>query len=112
MKKENMTPQEAIRKFCIQCIQTDSIKDVRTCGGDEMYGQGDKNNVCWFYPYRMGKGRPSVKVIRKNCLECLGNSSRLVEHCVTASCPIYDYRLGKNPNMKYKKPPLRKSKFI
>ncbi len=63
-----------------------------------MYGQGDENGQCWFYPYRMGKGRPSVKLIRKMCLECMGGSYKLVSQCGERDCPLYYFRFGTNPN--------------
>lgn len=91
-----MTPLKAIRRFCIECVS--SAADVKECGGDEMLGQGDPNGQCWFYPYRMGRGRPSVKIIRKHCLECMGGSYKLVAQCATFGCPVYAFRFGSNPN--------------
>jgi hypothetical protein len=91
-----MTPLKTIRKFCIQCV--DSASEVRKCGGDKMLGQGDLNLRCWFYDYRMGRGRPSVKIIRKHCLECMGGSYKLVAQCSKFDCPLYVFRFGKNPN--------------
>lgn len=38
-----------------------------------------------------------VKAIRKKCLECMGNSRREVLDCPSTECPIYPFRLGKNP---------------
>jgi len=91
-----MTPLQAIRKFCIQCAG--SASEVKNCGGHKMYGQGDENGQCWFYPYRMGKGRPSVKTIRKHCLECMSGSRKLVAQCNNFDCPLYVFRFGSNPN--------------
>jgi hypothetical protein len=90
-----MTPLEAIRKMCVDCVG--SPYDVKDCGGDQcLKGQGDENAQCYFHPYRMGKGRPSVKTIRKFCLECQGESIQLVAECGT-DCPLHQYRFGKNP---------------
>lgn len=51
-----MTPGQAIRKQCVECVGNEP-KEVKNCGGHAMYGdQGDENNVCWFYPYRLGQG--------------------------------------------------------
>lgn len=91
-----MTPLQAIRKFCTQCVG--STAEVKACGGDKMFGQGDSNCQCYFYPYRMGRGRPSVKTIRKHCLECMGGSRKLVAQCINFNCPLYVFRFGKNPN--------------
>jgi hypothetical protein len=80
----------------IECVG--SAADVRDCRGDRMLGnQGDKNGVCYFFPYRLGRGRPSVKVIRKFCLECQGGSRAFVADCENPACAVYDYRFGKNP---------------
>ena len=40
-----------------------------------------------------------IKAIRLHCLECLGNSSQEVERCSRSKCPLWRYRLGKNPNI-------------
>ncbi|MCF8025670.1 MAG: hypothetical protein K9K82_09295 [Desulfobacteraceae bacterium] len=92
-----MTPGKAIRKQCVECVGG-NMPEVKNCGGDKMIGQGDKNGQCFFYPYRMGRGRPSVKTIRKFCLECMGGSHKLVADCATGSCPLHPFRFGTNPN--------------
>jgi len=91
-----MTPGQKIRKVCIRCVA--STHGVRNCGGNKMLGQGDKDNVCWFYPYRMGRGRPSVKIVRRSCLECMGGSRKLVKNCGESDCPVHPFRMGRNPN--------------
>ena len=104
-----MTPGRAIRRHCVECV--DSHFEVAKCGGDKMLGsQGDENGVCYFFPYRLGKGRPSVKTIRKFCLECQGGDKHRkvqaqevrhgVENCAASNCPLYPFRLGKNPHFK------------
>jgi hypothetical protein len=100
-----MTPGEAVRKFCVECVG--SAHEVHTCGGDNkcLNGGADKHGVCWFYPYRMGKGRPSVKLIRKICLWCKGGDHRMIRECPGDSlnegvhCELWPYRLGINPAM-------------
>jgi hypothetical protein len=90
-----MTPLRAIRKICVACVG--SPYDVAGCGGDKcLGGQGDENGKCYFYRYRMGRGRPSVKLIRKFCFECMGGSKRLVRECESV-CPLHEYRFGRNP---------------
>ena len=94
--KQDQTPGKAIRRVCVACVG--SAHEVRDCGGNECFnGQGDENGICYFYQHRMGTGRPSVKLIRKFCLECLGGSYQLVEECENLSCPVHQYRFGKNP---------------
>jgi len=61
-------------------------------------GQGNKEGACYFFLYRMGRGRPSVKLIRRFCLECMGGSQLLVRNCSTGECPVWPFRMGKNPN--------------
>ena len=90
-----MTPLKAIRAFCKTCVEPKEIKDC----GDELILNGTlKGKPCPFYPYRLGKGKPSVKVIRKHCLYCMNNSATFVRECQTKSCPLWPFRMGKNPN--------------
>src|SRR5210317_505254 len=91
------TPLKAIRSFCVECAG--STHEVRHCGGEKCLGdQGDENNVCYFYPYRLGRGRPSVKTNRKQCLECMGGRRDFVRECESLTCPIWPYRMGTNPS--------------
>lgn len=91
-----MTPLQAIRKLCVACCGSPFL--VQDCGGDQcLGGQGDGDGRCYLYPYRMGRGRPSVKLIRKFCLECMSHSSELVSQCKSKECPLHHYRQGKNP---------------
>ena len=41
-----------------------------------------------------------VKAIRKKCLDCCCDSANEVRACPVTTCPLYMYRLGKNPNRK------------
>ncbi len=103
-----MTPGRAIRRHCVECV--DSHFEVAKCGGERMLGQGDESGVCYFFPYRLGKGRPSVKTIRKFCLECMGGDkhrrvqTRMVrngiEFCSSEKCTLWLFRMGKNPHFK------------
>lgn len=38
-----------------------------------------------------------VKAIRKKCLDCSCGSNNEVKECLVTTCPIYPFRLGKNP---------------
>ena len=39
-----------------------------------------------------------VKAIRQKCLECSCGNTAEVRRCVIPECPLYSFRLGKNPN--------------
>ena len=90
-----MTPGKTIRRYCVHC-NGEKEKEVRTCDAD---GKDPNFRKCPFHPYRMRKGRPSVKVIRRFCLQCMGGRSDFVMDCDTVDCFCFPYRLGKNPNM-------------
>jgi hypothetical protein len=92
---KNMTPGHAIRAFCVKCVGG-VLGDVKKCGGD---GKNPTFDTCSFFPYRMGRGRPSVKIIRKFCLQCMGDSPSLVRECTTTYCNCYPYRFGTNPTL-------------
>ena len=67
----NNTPLKSIHAFCVSCVG--ASHEVRDCGGDKMAGtQGDGKHICFFFPYRAGRGATLVKHIRKFCLECMG----------------------------------------
>jgi hypothetical protein len=96
LKELVMTPLQSIREFCIQCVG--SRHEVPSCGGDKCRnGECKDDSKCWFFPYRMGRGRPSVKLIRKICLSCMGESEKFVRECWTPDCPLHPYRMGFNP---------------
>lgn len=38
-----------------------------------------------------------VKAIREKCLDCCNGSTLEVKECTCENCPIYPFRLGKNP---------------
>lgn len=90
-----MTPGEAMRKHCVECVG--SPQEVRFCKGDKLL-DGTK---CWFFRHRLKEGKPSVKLIRKFCLHCMGGSSDTVKKCPSANCFLYPFRIGKNPNIKF-----------
>ena len=41
-----------------------------------------------------------LKAIRAFCIDCSGGSPSEVRNCIIPECPLYLYRLGKNPNRK------------
>lgn len=38
-----------------------------------------------------------VKAIREFCLECSGDSTAEVKNCTRTVCPLFPFRMGKNP---------------
>jgi hypothetical protein len=50
-----------------------------------------------------------LKAIRKNCLECSCGSETEVRQCTHVKCPLYPYRMGRDPNpaRSYKNPQYR-----
>jgi hypothetical protein len=86
----NLTAGRAIRKFCIDCVC--GAHEVRDCGGDTLH-----DGPCMFLKYRMGRGRPSVKLIRKFCVYCMGGHNTMVKDCPSRGCFLYPYRMGRSP---------------
>ena len=41
-----------------------------------------------------------MKAIRAKCLDCCCGSSNEVRLCTATGYPLYEFRLGKNPNIK------------
>ena len=85
------TPLETIRAYCLHCTGGNEAQ-IRECDADKPGW-----HICAFHPYRMRRGRPSVKVFRKFCLQCMGGHVTFVKDCTTTDCPCYPYRMGKNP---------------
>ena len=85
-----MTPREAITAQCKECVG--SIKEIKDCKGDKplLY-----DKPCPFFPLRLGKGRSSVKLIRKYCLSCMCGSHDAVRYCPSEKCNLYYFRFGK-----------------
>ena len=103
----NRAPVKAIHAFCVECVGGNPF-DVKRCGGDHCLNGGCRaDGVCWFHEYRLGRGRPSVRTIRKTCLWCMGESSDQVRDCVANECALHPYRLGRNPNRTGKAGPGR-----
>jgi len=90
-----MTPGKAIHRACVDCVGSPFA--VKDCQGERLH-----DGPCLFFRYRLGKGRPSVKLIRKYCLWCMGGSPKLVKDCHSGlTCPLFAYRLGRNPKMRH-----------
>jgi len=88
--RKQLTPRQVIREHYIDCIG--SASNIKDCRGDELY-----NRPCIFFPYRVGAGRPSVKLIWKFFLYCMGGNQKLVRECRSKICPFLPYCTGENP---------------
>ena len=44
------------------------------------------------------KNLSPLKAIRANCIDCSGGTLKEVKDCVIHDCPLYPYRMGRNPN--------------
>ena len=95
-ERTHLTQRQALREHCIDCAG--SVSAVRNCQGDGLF-----DGPCILFPYRMGVGRPSVMLIRKFCLCCMGGSWKLVKQCSSSKCPFLHFRMGKNPAMANRK---------
>ena len=45
----------------------------------------------------MEKITSPLKAIRSFCIECMGGQVREVKDCTAPNCPLYAFRMGKNP---------------
>ena len=43
------------------------------------------------------KKRPLLRVIHDMCSRCMCGSSSEIRRCTSVACPLYPYRLGRNP---------------
>jgi hypothetical protein len=93
-KQKHKSPAQTIQAHCHYCVQSRKDSDVENCTGHLVFASG---KPCPFYEYRMGGKRPSVKVMRKFCLECEGDSKEAVKECSIGDCLIHPFRFGKNP---------------
>jgi len=94
-KQPCKSPSRTIQEYCHYCVQSRSNSEVENCTGHTVFATG---KPCPFYEYRLRKKRPSVKIMRKFCLECMGGNREAVEECSTIDCLIYPFRFGKNPS--------------
>ena len=100
--KKNHThksPSQTIRSYCRYCVQSKSDSEIENCTGYIVFAT---KAPCPFYEYRMGKKRCSIKIMRRFCLDCMGNNKIAVRECPTDDCLLHPFRLGKNPSLKGK----------
>ena len=87
------SPRETIRAYCLYCTGGQR-GEVLSCNADS---KDHAFQVCPFHPFRLGKVRPSVKIMRHFCLQCMGGIPAMVRECETDDCLIHPFRFGKNP---------------
>ena len=46
----------------------------------------------------MEKITSPLKAIKCFCIECMGGQVTYVKECTSKTCPLYDFRMGKNPH--------------
>jgi hypothetical protein len=46
----------------------------------------------------MSEYKSPLKAIRDNCVDCSGGTLKEVRNCVIHNCPLYPFRMGRNPN--------------
>jgi hypothetical protein len=44
--------------------------------------------------------RSPLKAIRAHCVDCSGQSRAEVRLCAVKNCPLFPFRMGRNPNRK------------
>jgi len=83
-----LTPKKAVRLRCLDCSSW-FFPDVKKCD----------NKKCLLFKFRMGNGRPSVKLIRKECISCMGGQQLQVRGYSDTACSLYPFRMASNPNI-------------
>ena len=46
-----------------------------------------------------------MRAVRQKCLDCTCQQQTEVRECPIVECPLWEYRMGKNPEWKKKRPP-------
>lgn len=86
------TPRRAILLFCKECVSG----NLNLCASPK----------CHFYPFKRqatlkdGIGVSLLKTIKAYCLHCVGYKSEEVKNCTGKDCPVFPFRLGRNPYLK------------
>lgn len=47
------------------------------------------------------KIRSPITAIRAHCVQCMGGQVQHVKGCTAKQCPLYEFRLGRNPFRKH-----------
>jgi len=119
---ERLTYLKAIHKYCVWCVAGQYRKLDELCAGEE--------SGCPLYPFRHGentlrgtnkeveivvcgekikvKNYTPLKAIRQKCIDCSGGNRSEIRNCIyyegnpegVEPCPLWIYRMGKNPYLK------------
>jgi hypothetical protein len=105
------TPLRAVRLACLECCDG-SANEVRQCVATSCplwtfrFGRRpsaeDKAAVASKPVYPLEKrlsGTSGLKAIRRKCLDCSGGTDAAVRSCTIGACPLFEFRLGRNPNI-------------
>jgi hypothetical protein len=110
------SPLKAVRVHCLWCCNG-SANEVSLCAA----------TACPLHPYRMGRnpekavlledatavypaerpatrtelvadGTTALSMIKRRCIDCSGGSAADAKACQARECPLWPFRLGRNPN--------------
>jgi hypothetical protein len=82
------TPLKSVREYCVKVCCIDQPNEVLLCPAKD----------CLFWKYRFGKGRMKLKTIKERCDDCGEGGFKARKGCEFPDCPLFHFRLGKNPN--------------
>jgi hypothetical protein len=105
------TPLKSVRLACLEC-----------CGGSAVEVRQCVATSCALWKFRFGRrpsaedvaatvgqpvyplekrlaGTSGLKAVRRKCLDCSGGSVDAVRTCAFSACPLFEFRLGKNPRI-------------
>jgi len=90
------TPRQAIHCFCVEC--QGSAVEANRC----------HTTLCEVWPHRKSKRDPGAphtpcKSIRLRCLDCVDQHPGSVRVCEITNCPLWPFRMGRNPNIRRRK---------
>ena len=98
---KRLSPLKAIRAFCLWCCGG-SAREVNLCPAGP-----DKRHPCDLWPYRFGSIPPGassslMRAIKARCLDCMpdgpADCAAFQEYELHPPCPLWVYRMGRNPN--------------
>jgi hypothetical protein len=110
------SPLKAIRQHCLECVRTSA--EVAACPSNRCplwlnrHGhrpRAQEAQAVADVPLRpeeravraaefLAQGGTGLQAIRRYCLDCSGASPAEVKACRRRNCPLWPYRLGRNPN--------------
>tara|TARA_B100001093_G_C26476810_1_gene863056 strand:+ start:312 stop:641 length:330 start_codon:yes stop_codon:yes gene_type:complete len=83
---------------CINSKDTDENNNpLLEYENGHLIGKHPKNTEIFSLKQSGHSNLPLAQIIRKKCLDCCAFQAREVRKCVCTSCPLWPYRMGKNP---------------